>query len=1071
MTLIRFGLLGMAATFLVTMAIPGRCELKDNKPDSASPDLSKGATLYTVGYAHLDTQWRWDYPQVINSMIPATMHDNFRLIEAYPNYIFNFSGANRYRLMKEYYPADFEKVKAYVKAGRWFPCGSSMEESDVNVPSAESLIRQILYGNHYFRRELGKASIEYMLPDCFGFPASLPSILAHCGIKGFSTQKLTWGSAVGIPFKVGVWEGLDGSFVIAALDPGDYGGRIREDLSQNKNWLERINQNGKTSGVFADYRYYGTGDQGGAPTEDSVKWVEKSVSGIGPIKIISSSADQLFKDIKPSQIAGLPRYKGDLLLTQHSAGSLTSQAYMKKWNRHNEQLADGAEKTLIAASWLGGMIYPQKKLNDAWTLVMGGQFHDILPGTSIPKAYEYSWNDEILAMNQFSNVMEQAVGVIASAMDTRAKGTPIVIYNPLNVAREDLVEATVPLTAKSARVIGPDGKETPSQIIDRTSDGVKVLFVAKAPSVGFAVYDVQPSEITPKSGNLKVTESSLENARYKIKLNNAGDVSSIYDKLAKNELLSAPMCLAFQYENPREFPAWNMDWEDQSKPPHSYVDGKASIGILENGPVRVAVAVTREAEGSKFTQIVRLSAGSAGNRIEFSDQIDWRSRECCLKAVFPLTVSNPLATYSWETCSVQRGNNDPAKYEVPSHQWFDLTDKEGAYGVSALSDCKYGSDKPDDSTLRLTLLHTPGTRGGYHDQASQDWGKHKINYGLAGHSGDWREGQTDWQALRMQQPLIAFETIKHEGKLGKKFAILKLSDPRIRVLAVKKAEDTDEVILRMVEMDGKKAKSVKISFAAPITTAREVNGQEQPIGLISVKDSALDINFTPYQIRTFALKLGEAPTNMLLPKSTPVTLKYDIQLTSKDGEKSNGGFDKDKRCIPAEMLPSEITESGITFKLGPNDQPNGVTCSGQTITLPKAKSNRVYILAASSPEDQKAIFTLDGEPIELNIQDWGGYIGQWDLRTWKPGTDECNGIIPGYIRPEPVAWFCSHRHNANGQNEVYAYSYLFRYSISAPKGAAKLMLPDNNKIKILAISLADIPTPVCAPAQPLMDTL
>src|SRR5262249_30591832 len=159
-----------------------------------APDLSKQPTLYVVAYAHLDTEWRWEYPQVIREYLPKTMRNNFELFEKYPHYIFNFSGANRYRLMKEYYPADFLKLKQHVAAGRWFPAGSSMEESDVNSPSAESIFRQIMYGNEFFRREFGKASQEYMLPDCFGFPASLPSILAHSGIKGFSTQKLVWGS-------------------------------------------------------------------------------------------------------------------------------------------------------------------------------------------------------------------------------------------------------------------------------------------------------------------------------------------------------------------------------------------------------------------------------------------------------------------------------------------------------------------------------------------------------------------------------------------------------------------------------------------------------------------------------------------------------------------------------------------------------------------------------------------------------------------------------------------------------------------------------------------------------------
>src|SRR5438067_931526 len=209
------------------------------------PNLSNDPTLYTVGYAHLDTEWRWEYPQVINEYIRKTMEANFALFEKYPHYVFNFSGANRYRFMKEYFPEDFAKVKKYVDEGRWFPAGSSMEEGDVNTPSAETIIRQILYGNNWFQKEFGKASAEYMLPDCFGFPSSLPTILAHSGVKGFSTQKLVWGSSApgggpesiektpeGTPFNVGVWVGPDGESVLAGLNPGSYSGGIESDLSK-----------------------------------------------------------------------------------------------------------------------------------------------------------------------------------------------------------------------------------------------------------------------------------------------------------------------------------------------------------------------------------------------------------------------------------------------------------------------------------------------------------------------------------------------------------------------------------------------------------------------------------------------------------------------------------------------------------------------------------------------------------------------------------------------------------------------------------------------------------------------
>jgi alpha-mannosidase len=1049
------------------------------------PDLTKQPTLYMVGYAHLDTQWRWCYPQVIREMLPKTMHDNFRFFELYPDYVFNFSGANRYRMMKEYYPADYEKVKQYGAAGRWFPCGSSMEECDVNVPSAESIIRQVLYGNHFFRQELGQASAEFMLPDCFGFPASLPSLLGHCGLKGFSTQKLSWGSAVGIPFHVGVWQGLDGTGLLAALDAGDYTGQIKADLSADEKWLQRIDENGQKSGVYCDYQYYGTGDEGGAPTEDSVKWLEKSVAGSGPVRVMSSTAERMFLDIPAQNVSKLPRYQGDLLLTEHSAGSITSAAYMKRWNRKNELLADAAERASVLAAWVGGPAYPRERLNNAWTLVMGGQFHDILPGTSHPKAYEYSWNDEILALNQFASVLDSAVGAIAAGLNTQAQGVPLVVYNPLSIQRQDVVEASVtfPGTPPNAvRVLAPDGKEGLSQIVGTDQGALKILFLATVPSVGFAVFDVQPAEAASVSStDLAISESSLENARYRVTLDANGDIAGIFDKEANRELLSAPARLAFLHDKPRAWPAWNIDWADQQKPPEAYVEGPAQVRIVERGPVRVALEVTREGRDSRFVQTIRLAARDAGSRIEVASTIDWQSRVCSLKAVFSLTVANPKATYNWEVGTISRGNNDPKKYEVPTHQWLDLTDTKGDYGVTVLSDCKYGSDKPDDQTLRLTLLRTPGTGGEYQDQGTQDWGRHEILYGLAGHAGDWRKGQTDWQALRLQQPPIAFQATAHDGQLGRTFSLLNVNSSRVRVMAVKKTEDSnDEIIVRLVELDGLPASGVHVTLPAPIAAAREVNGQEQPVGEAKLSRGELVTDFSGYRLRSFALKLGQPPPSLPAPAFRPVQLTYDRCVTSRDEQKATGGFDADGRCLPAEMLPADLAYRGVTFNLGPvtDGQPNAVTCRGQALALPAGQYNRLYLLAAATGEHQ-ATFLVDAQPFELNIQDWGGYIGQWDNRIWKGPVEErafawpneLLGLQPAYIRPAPVAWFCSHRHTADGQNELYAYCYLFAYALDLPAGAKSLTLPKNEQVFLLAATAANDPAAGTRPAQPLLDEL
>jgi alpha-mannosidase len=1074
---------------------------------NTAPDLTKQPTLYVVPYAHLDTQWRWDYVETIDKYLPSTMRDNFALFEKYPHYMFNFSGANRYRMMKEYYPKDYAKVKQYVAAGRWFPAGSAMEESDVNSPSAESLIRQILYGSRFFRSEFDKTSAEYMLPDCFGFPASLPSILAHMGIKGFSTQKLSWHSAArvggpgspqntpeGIPFNIGYWEGLDGRGVIAALNATDYGSTITEDLSKSEMWRKRVQKNGESSGLFVDYRYYGTGDTGGSPREASVKAMEailtKSTAvfpppggssqsppakqgvpvrvGDGPLTILQTTAEQMFGDIPADKISALPKYKGDLELTEHSAGSLTSQAYMKRWNRKSELLADAAERASIAAEWLGGRSYPRQRLNDAWALVTGGQFHDIIPGTSIPKAYEYSWNDEVLALNQFAGVLTSAADAIASGMNTQGKGAPVIVYNPLSVEREDVVEATVvlPPAIKAVRVFDPNGREVPAQL----AKGNKVLFLAKVPSIGFVAYDVQTADAGGKFPELTATVSSLENARYRITVDNNGDLAGILDKRLNKELLSAPARLAIKTDRPKEWPAWNMDWTDQQKPPRAYVSGPAKMRIVEYGPVRVAMEIERETEGSRFVQTIRLSAGDAGNRIEFSNVIDWKTSEANLKAAFPLTASNAVATYNWDVGALERGNNDEKKYEVASHQWFDLTDKSGAFGVAVLSDCKYGSDKPDNNTLRLTLLRTPGVSQGNRwlvDQATQDWGRHEILYGLSGHAGDWRREQSDWQALRLNQPLIAFTTDSHAGSFGKSFSLLKINNSRLRVLAVKKAEECDDIIVRLVELDGKPQQNVRLAFAAPVESAREVNGREQALGKVLVEKGELLTNFAPYQLRTFAVKLKRSDAKLAALRSRPVVLIYDQAIASRDGEKSPGGFDKSGHLFPAEMLPAELAFGNVHFRFAPSAERNAVAARGQDISLPDGKFTRLYLLAAADG-DQKATFYFDKKAIELTVQDWSGYIGQWDNRVMAGS--QLKSLTPGYIKRAPVAWFASHRHTSEGANEAYAYSYLFVYEIELPANAKTLSLPDNPKIRVVAATVSDDSASVY-PAQPLYDVL
>ena len=307
-----------------------------------------------VADAHLDTQWNWDIQTTIKEYVWNTLNQNLFLLNQYPDYIFNFEGGVKYAWMKEYYPREYELMKAFVKAGRWHVSGASWDATDTLVPSIESFIRNIMLGQEFYRKELGVESTDIFLPDCFGFGWTLPTVAAHCGLIGFSSQKLDWRNNPFYgkskhPFTVGLWKGVDGASVMLAHGY-DYGRRWdNEDLSESKYLMELS----RCTSLNTVYRYYGTGDVGGSPTIASVASVEKGIKGDGPLKIISATSDQLFKDYQPYDAhSELPVFDGELLMDVHGTGCYTSQAAMKLYNRQNEILGDAAEGASVAAAVL-----------------------------------------------------------------------------------------------------------------------------------------------------------------------------------------------------------------------------------------------------------------------------------------------------------------------------------------------------------------------------------------------------------------------------------------------------------------------------------------------------------------------------------------------------------------------------------------------------------------------------------------------------------------------------------------------------------------------------------------------
>ncbi|MBF0196152.1 MAG: alpha-mannosidase [Planctomycetes bacterium] len=1047
---------------------------------SDKPDFTKEKTIYVVPYAHLDTQWRWTYITTIDSWIKNTINTNLKLFEKHPDYIFTFTGSSRFEMMKEYYPEEFEKVRALIREGRWRVGGSSVDENDGIVPSPESMLRQILYGNRWFQHEFGRESVDYMLPDCFGFPHYLPSIFAHAGLKGFNTQKLSWGYPYKIPFPVGYWEGPDGNGIISALNATPYGSGVVPRMDKEEKWLKRINEVGDKSGYYCDFRYFGTGDKGGSPQEKHIINCLASKGEDGLFNVKMTGSDQLFRDLPEDAKEKMAKYKGELLLKEHSAGSITSQAYMKRWNRKNELLADSAERAATQATWLGAMEYPKSRLNEAWVRVLASQMHDILPGTSLPPCYDLSWNDEIVALNQFAEVLKEGARDVIKGLDTRTEGQPLVVYNPLSRARNELVEATISFPGNvpsSLYAVAPDGSKTPVQILESKGHTAKIVFAAKVESLSWTVYGIREGKL-PERTKLAITKKTLENDFYQVTINADGDVSSIIDKQNdKREMLSGPAQIHFQYHKPKQFPAWNMDWEHQKQPPQEVLKGPATINIIENGPVRVALEIIRKGRNSVFTQQVRLSTGEDGKRVEFKTHIDWQGRECAVKAAFPLTVSNKNATYNMGMGKMERPTNHEKLYEMPHREWLDLTDSSGEYGISILEDCKFASDKPTDNTLRLTLLYTPAIAGSmYADQHSQDWGRHDMTYALYGHKGDWRNG-SDAQGRSLNQPLRAFTTNSHKGSLGKSFSFLGVSTDQVDVRALKKAEDSDAMILRLQELTGKPVGPMHISFAAPIAEAWEVNGQERKIGPAKFKGNKLFLDMGTYGIHSFAVRLQKTNAKLSAVQSQPVPLNYNVDVFSHDKKRADGDMDGSGRTMPAEILPKSLKWKGVNFTLGSTESgaKNAVACTGQSIQFPKGDFDKVMLLVAAN-ERLETEFSLGNQKVMRTIPAWTGFIGQYDNRLWDRefksydfhGLGKVTDLAPGYIHREPIAWFSHHRHSQK-RNEAYRFSYIFACELVLPKGATSLTLPKNDRIKIFALSMARTGDVGTSPAQSLYD--
>ena len=462
--------------------------------------------------------------------------------------------------------------------------------------------------------------------------------------------------------------------------------------------------------------------------------------------------------------------------------------------------------------------------------------------------------------------------------------------------------------------------------------------------------------------------------------------------------------------------------------------------------MRSVLETTWKAYDTTFRQRIVLAAGSAGDRVDFEFDIDWRTSGKLLKMRFPLTARAATARYGLACGTIDRGTNTPASYEVPGESWASQSDERGTTAV--LTDGSYGWDKPDEATLRLSLLRSPRVTRKFRHQGDQDHGEHQLRFALFA-AADWdATASVEEAARRFSNPPRAFPTGAHDGEFGRARSFLDVGRGAV-VRALKKAEDRDEIVLRLQESGGKARSVVNFSFSNPVAAARRLDGCERPQDELG-SGGRVDLSLGGFELATLGLEIEPPPRPLIRERTVSVTLPYDEQATSSQGEPV--GFGSSGESFPAELWPRQVRCGAIPFEFGPAAGDNVVSCDGQTLSWDEP-ADAIYLAAAVCGERRTAAFSIRDRTFRMEIDAWDGWIGRF--RGWRRGLRGLRWARPGtgYLRRDRVAWWSTHRHDRNGDDLVYDYGYIFRYRLDLETADRTLTLPESPSVKVFAATL------------------
>jgi alpha-mannosidase len=772
-------------------------------------DFAKRFTLYFNSNAHIDAAWLWREKETVE-ICRNTFSSVLNIMNEHKEFTYTQSAAAYYVWMQEQYPDLFKRILDRIKEGRWEAVGGMWVEPDCHLPSGESWMHHLLYGQRYFQKNLGARATIGWIPDSFGYNWNMPQFYLNAGLDAFVTQKIGWSEVNVFPHRVFWWEAPNGVRLLTYF-PFDYVNLV-ENPFQFVDWLRQFEAN---TGFTKMLVLFGVGDHGGGPSLAMLREIDRlKTLDIYPT-IEYGTTRQYIQWLRSQDLSTLPVWRDELYLEYHQ-GTYTTQAKMKMLNRENEALLSQAEK-FSTLSTMYGRKYNNSGLEDAWSKVLFNQFHDILPGSGIREVYldATEKHQEAKAIGNFE--LRQSLAVLARQIDTaKIKGTPVVVFNPLGWERTDLARLALPEgDLADYAVFNRKGEAVPSQVIRQGTLNRDIIFIAeRVPSLGYDVYELRKQKRATMMANLRVTQTGIENEFFRVGIDaSRGWLNSVVDKRNGKVILSGEgNRLQLLEDRPRDWDAWNIGLTGVE-----YPSTFKRIEVVESGPVRAVLRVHRDflkpgvkrsspTEGfpsSFFTQDIILY--SRLDRIDFKTDVDWWEDHTMLKVAFPVLTTSATATHEIPYGTIERSTEigtsvEKAKSEVPAARWADLSGN--GYGVSLLNNSKYGNDIKGN-VMRLSLLRSPRW-----PDPTADRGKHSIEYALYPHAGGWREANTVQKGYEFNEPLIALTTDAHRGTLPQTHSFVQLTPATLVLTVVKKAEDSEAWIVQWYDAVGADTKAV-----------------------------------------------------------------------------------------------------------------------------------------------------------------------------------------------------------------------------------------------------------------------